>query len=113
MTPAETLLVRAAQDALYYLSIGDQFNEVKRCEKFLEMHKKLSEAIMGLKYEGMSESDIQVERAMRRSRRREWREQRERLGQGLPNPEMYDPSTGAWGFEGPFMLWASDRGGRL
>lgn len=117
MTLAQSQLLRAAQDALYYFTIGDQFNEAKCCEKFLEMHKKLSEAIMALKYEGMTETDIEVSRAMRRSIRRKNRERRESMGRGLGNPEAYDPCTGAWGAEGPFLLeqeiYASDRGGRV
>ena len=45
MTRNQAALLRAAHDTLYYLSIGDQFNEVKRREKFTETYKRLSEAL--------------------------------------------------------------------
>lgn len=59
------------------------------------------------------EAEAQVARALRRFVRREQRERRERLGWGRGNPEAYNCCTGDWETEGPFVLWGSDRGGRL
>lgn len=108
-------LAQAARDARYLFQVYGIFLKPIPLALAEKVNRDLTEALM--EFDGKTEADLEVERAMRRSRRRDNRERRARCGRGLGSPEAYDPSTGAWGNEGLFwpddMLLASDRGGRL
>ena len=108
-------LAQAARDARYLFQVYGLFSKPMPLALAEKVNRDLTDALM--EFDGTTETDLEVERAMRRSKRRENRERRERLGRGLGNPEAYDPCTGAWRSEGPYWmdeeLLASDRGGRL
>ena len=118
LQPGMGNLAQAARDARYLFQVYGLFSKPMPLALVEKVNRDLTDALM--EFDGTTEADLEVERAMRRSIRRESRERRERLGRGLGNPEAYDCCTGSWGAEGPFWtdecereLLGSDRGGRL